>query len=178
MNVIDQAVNVVQRAESLEGQVTLTLDLDLPEHRAALAAALAVLRAMGEDSESLLAPGQTPGQAPGQGAPGQPGTPSGEAQAGRPPTPEAPAGGAPDAGVEATGGAPAEADEAGDAGEDDAIRQSYLKAVAELTPDAERQASIVRDTFPRVRELLRDGVNADAVAQIQYRRWVEEHPST
>ena len=34
MNVIDQALNVVQRTESLEGPVTLTLDLAVPEHRA------------------------------------------------------------------------------------------------------------------------------------------------
>ena len=37
MNVIDQARSVVQGTESLEGRVTLTLDLDQPEHRAALA---------------------------------------------------------------------------------------------------------------------------------------------
>jgi hypothetical protein len=175
MNVVDQALNVVQRAETLDGEVTLTLDLELPEHRAALAAALAVLRAMGEDGASLLTPGR--------GAPDQPGAPAGQVSAGQVPadqsrSPEAPSGGAVEAGVEATGGAPGEADEAGDAGEDDAIRQSYVQAVAELTPDAERQARIVRDTFPRVRELLRDGANVAAVAQIQYRRWAEEHPST
>ena len=36
MNVIDQARSVVQGPEALEGRVTLTLDLDQPEHRAAL----------------------------------------------------------------------------------------------------------------------------------------------
>ena len=56
MNVIDQARSVVQRTETLEGRVTLTLDLDQPEHRAALAAALAVLRVLGENDEPLLAP--------------------------------------------------------------------------------------------------------------------------
>jgi hypothetical protein len=173
MNVLDQALNVVQRAEALDGQITLTLDLDLPEHRAALAAALAVLRAMGEDGESLLAPGQSPGQ----GAADQAGAPAKEAQADQPRPPEAPGGGAPEAGAQAPEEAPGEADEAGDAGEDDALRQGYLKAVAELTPDSERQASIVRDTFPGIRELLRDGANVEAVAQIQYRRWVEEHPA-
>jgi hypothetical protein len=169
MNVLDQALNVVQRAEALDGQITLTLDLDLPEHRAALAAALAVLRAMGEDGAALLAPGR--------GAPDQPGAPAGQVPADQSRSPEAPSGGAAEAGVEATGGASGEADEAGDAGEDDALRQGYLKAVAELTPDSERQASIVRDTFPGIRELLRDGANVEAVAQIQYRRWVEEHPA-
>jgi hypothetical protein len=170
MNVVDQALNVVQRAESLDGEVTLTLDLDLPEHRAALAAALAVLRAMGEDGAALLTSGR--------GAPDQPGAPAGQVPADQSRSPEAPSGGAAEAGVEATGGASGEADEAGDAGEDDAIRQGYVQAVAELTPDAERQARIVRDTFPRVRELLRDGANVASVAQIQYRRWAEEHPST
>ena len=60
MNVIDQARNVVQGTESLEGRVTLTLDLDQPEHRAALSAALAVLRALGDEGESLLAPPPLP----------------------------------------------------------------------------------------------------------------------
>ena len=63
MNVIDQALNVVQRTELLEGPVTLTLDLAVPEHRAALAAALAVLRSLGEDGETLLAGAEGTGAA-------------------------------------------------------------------------------------------------------------------
>ena len=35
---------------------------------------------------------------------------------------------------------------------------------------------MVRETFPRVRDLILDGANVEAVAQIQYRRWVEDNP--
>jgi hypothetical protein len=153
MNVIDQALNVVQRTESLEGPVTLTLDLAMPEHRAALAAALAVLRSLGEDGETLLA-----------GADG--------VSAAAPAAAPAPAAGAaPEAG-DATPDADAEA---GD-GEDGRLRADYAKVIAELSPDADRQARVVRETFPRVRDLLLDGANVEAVAQVQYRRWVEDNP--
>jgi len=152
MNVIDQALNVVQRTESLEGPVTLTLDLAMPEHRAALAAALAVLRSLGEDGETLLA-GADGGSAPA------------------PADAPAPAGGAPDA-RDATPDADAEV---GD-GEDGRLRADYAKVIAELTPDADRQAQVVQETFPRVRDLLLDGANVEAVAQVQYRRWVEDNP--
>ena len=135
MNVIDQALNVVQRTESLEGPVTLTLDLAVPEHRAALAAALAVLRSLGEDGETLLAV----------------------------------------AVPEAGDAAPEDEAEAG-SGEDGRLRADYARAIAELTPDADRQARVVRETFPRVRDLILDGANVEAVAQIQYRRWVEDNP--
>jgi hypothetical protein len=155
MNVIDQALNVVQRTESLEGPVTLALDLAVPEHRAALAAALAVLRSFGEDGASLLA-----------GADGE--TATATATAVDP---------APDA---AAASEPADADPEGDvtaeSAEDGRLRQDYAKAITELTPDADRQSRIVRDTFPRVRDLLLDGANVEAVAQIQYRRWVEDNP--
>ncbi len=159
MNVIDQARSVVQGPESLEGRVTLTLDLDQPEHRAALAAALAVLRALGDEGESLLAP------AVGAGA-----VPAGAAPLSAPPA-EGETGSA--AGAGGVGGVE---EESGEDGEDGALRRSYAEAVSELTPDAERQARIVRDTFPHIRELLRDGANVAAVAQIQHQRWAEEHP--
>jgi hypothetical protein len=55
------------------------------------------------------------------------------------------------------------------------LRRSYADALAELTPDAARQQAVLQATFPHIRELLRDGANVEAVAQIQYRRWVEEH---
>ena len=67
-------------------------------------------------------------------------------------------------------------EEDGEGEEDAALRRSYAEAVSELTPDAGRQARIVRDTFPHIRELLRDGANIAAVAQIQHQRWAEEHP--
>jgi len=152
MNVIDQALNVVQRTESLEGPVTLTLDLAVPEHRAALAAALAVLRSLGEDGETLLA-----------GAEG----------AGAAATAVAPV--AAVAVPEAGDAAPEDEAEAG-SGEDGRLRADYARVIAELTPDADRQARVVRETFPRVRDLILDGANVEAVAQIQYRRWVEDNP--
>jgi hypothetical protein len=159
MNVIDQARNVVQGTESLEGRVTLTLDLDQPEHRAALAAALAVLRALGDEGESLLAPTPSAGAGPAGAAPL--GAPPAESETGS---------------AAGAGGVGGEEDESGEDGEDGALRRSYAEAVSELTPDAARQARIVRDTFPHIRELLRDGANVAAVAQIQHQRWAEEHP--
>jgi hypothetical protein len=163
MNVIDQARNVVQGTESLEGRVTLTLDLDQPEHRAALSAALAVLRALGDEGESLLAPTPTAATTAGAG-------PAGAAPLSAPPA-EGDTGSAAGA-----GGGGDEREESGEDGEDGALRRSYAEAVSELTPDAARQARIVRDTFPHIRELLRDGANVAAVAQIQHQRWAEEHP--
>ena len=153
MNVIDQARTVVQRTETLEGRITLTLDLDQPEHRAALAAALAVLRALGETDEPLLAADE--GAAPGTAATAPLSAPPADAETGS------------GAGFEEV---------AGEDEEDAALRRSYAEAVSELTPDAGRQARIVRETFPRIRELLRDGANIAAVAQIQHQRWAEEHP--
>jgi hypothetical protein len=151
MNVIDQALTVVQRTESLEGPVTLTLDLAVPEHRAALAAALAVLRSFGEDGASLLAGADGAAVAATAVAP-------------------APVAASEPADADLEGDGPAES--AGD----NRLRQDYAKAITELTPDADRQGRIVRDTFPRVRDLLLDGANVEAVAQIQYRRWVEDNP--
>jgi hypothetical protein len=164
MNVIDQARNVVQGTESLEGRVTLTLDLDQPEHRAALSAALAVLRALGDEGESLLASTASAGAGSAGAAPLSAPPAEGE-------TAEGETGSA--AGAGGVGG---EEDESGEDGEDGALRRSYAEAVSELTPDAARQARIVRDTFPHIRELLRDGANVAAVAQIQHQRWAEEHP--
>ncbi|HVG97189.1 MAG TPA: hypothetical protein VNK05_09830 [Chloroflexota bacterium] len=152
MNVIDQALNVVQRTESLEGPVTLTLDLAVPEHRAALAAALAVLRSLGEDGETLLAGAEGTGAAATAVAPV-----------------------AAVAVPEAGDAAPEDEAEAG-SGEDGRLRADYARVIAELTPDADRQARVVRETFPRVRDLILDGANVEAVAQIQYRRWVEDNP--
>ncbi len=60
-DVLEQAINIVRHVEATGGRISLNLDLDQPGHRAALAAALTVLRAMGEDSRLLLAAdGDTP----------------------------------------------------------------------------------------------------------------------
>ncbi|HEV2122790.1 MAG TPA: hypothetical protein VGW38_08455, partial [Chloroflexota bacterium] len=58
------------------------------------------------------------------------------------------------------------------------LLKTYADAMSELTADEARRAVIIRDTFPRVAALLRDGANVEAVAQIQYRRWVEENLDT
>jgi len=56
---------------------------------------------------------------------------------------------------------------------DAALRRSYMVAVEEIAGEPIRAARIVEDTFPIVRELLRDGVNVENLAQVQYHRWVD-----
>ncbi len=56
---------------------------------------------------------------------------------------------------------------------DAALRRSYMVAVEEIAGEPVRAARIVEDTFPTVRELLRDGVNVENLAQVQYHRWVD-----
>ncbi|NDF96010.1 MAG: hypothetical protein EB107_09275, partial [Proteobacteria bacterium] len=56
---------------------------------------------------------------------------------------------------------------------DAALRRSYTVAVEEIAGEPIRAARIVEDTFPIVRELLRDGVNVENLAQVQYLRWVD-----
>lgn len=56
---------------------------------------------------------------------------------------------------------------------DAALRRAYMVAVEEIAGESTRAARIVEDTFPVVLELLRDGVNVDNLAQIQYHRWVD-----
>jgi len=139
MDILAQVANVVAQAEAASRQVTLTLDLDQPSHRAAYAAALAVLRVSG-------------------------------AELGRPEA-EAAASAGRSAAQGTLPGAPAiETDDL-----DAELRHRFAEAIAALTPDEAKRTAIVNDTFPRVRELLRDGANVEAVAQIQYRRWLEEH---
>ncbi len=139
MDILAQVANVVAQAEAASRQVTLTLDLDQPSHRAAYAAALAVLQVCGADlSEPEVSASGAPSSPAARGAaPGAPATEMEEL--------------------------------------DDELRRRFAAAIAELTPDEAKRAAIVNDTFPRVRELLRDGANVEAVAQIQYRRWLEEH---
>ncbi len=153
MDVLAQASSVVERAEAGSGRVTLTLDLDDASQRAAYAAALAVLQIHGIDPLTLTEIGVTDEEA-------------GEASV-TPPPRAARAGGGGDA-----------AGEPGVPGTDAALRRSYADALAELAPDDARKDQVLKDTFPRVRELLRDGANVEAVAQIQYRRWQEEHLDT
>jgi hypothetical protein len=148
MDILAQALDVVEQAEHSAGRVTLTLDLAQPSQRAAFAAAMAVLRVNGVDLAGLPLAGE------GEVAP--------PALAGAESLPS---------------------DEAADAGDDDAediddsdqpVRRAYADALAELTSDEKRRARVLRETFPRVRELLRNGANVEAVAQVQYRRWIEE----
>lgn len=166
-DVLEQAISIVRHVEAAGGRISLNLDLDQPGHRAALAAALTVLRAMGEDSRMLLAPdgnatiAEAPVPVPDTALDTDLDTDVDEA--------EAPRWMAGDH-DESDG----ERDEEGDA----VLRRDFAAAVAILTTDTERQAAVVRDAFPRIRDLLRDGVNVESVAQIQYRRWLEENLDT
>jgi hypothetical protein len=153
MDVLTQALNVVARARAGSGRVTLTLDLAEPAQRAAYAAALAVLEVNGIEADAVVRPADDAAEAAGGDVTG--------------------------AAVSARSGAGAPADDSNAAGDltghDAELRRAYGEALAELTPDEARQAAALAATFPRVRELLRDGANVTAVAQIQYRRWVDEH---
>jgi hypothetical protein len=155
MDVLAQASSVVERAEAGSGRVTLTLDLDDASQRAAYAAALAVLQIHGVDPLTLTQIGA--------------GAPAGDVDVAPPPRA---------AQVDAAGDAEADAGAPGADTNDASIRRSYAEALGELAPDATRKDQVLKDTFPRVRELLRDGANVEAVAQIQYRRWNEEHLDT
>jgi hypothetical protein len=150
MDVLAQALNVVARAEAATGRVALTLDLNEPAHRAAYAAAIAVLRMSGIDAETLLRPvdGDAPPLSDRATVAEQ------DADSDLEPGP----------GFEPDGGS-----------QDAQLRRDYEAALTSLTDDADRRKAVIDETFPRVRELLRDGANVEAVAQIQYRRWVEDH---
>lgn len=155
MDVLAQALNVAEQAEAATGPVTLVFDLRNPSHRAAYAAALAVLRISGIDEDVLMA------------APGA--------------LPLPPAAAVASTVADATVDGPEHAGtrdlaaEAAEAGQNAELRRRYSEAMTELTPDEARREQAARETFPRVVELLRDGANVDSVAQIQYRRWVEDH---
>ena len=141
MDVLAQALNVAEQADAAQGSVTITFHLDDPAHRAAYAAALAVLRISGVDEDALIIGGEV--QEP--------------------------------AAIVDVHGDPLE----GLRDEQNAqLLKTYADAMSELTADEARRAVIIRDTFPRVAALLRDGANVEAVAQIQYRRWVEENLDT
>lgn len=149
MDVLAQVACVLQPADVNAGRVTLTLDLDQPEHRAAYAAAVAVLHVNGIDPQTLVFP-------------------AGGSQMASTPREALPVDVSP-------------ADTRADGGDDEdeaRLRRGYLEALAELTPDEDKQRTVLNDTFPRIKELLRDGANVISIAQIQYHRWVEEHLHT
>src|SRR6266542_291652 len=145
VDILSQALNVAEQAEAATGSVTLTFDLLNPSHRAAYAAALAVLRIGGVDEDELIAASEAGGLLAG-----------------------APAVAANDTAVVGEVGASDTLYEA-------ELRKRYTDAIKELSPDEARRDQASRETFPRVVELLKDGANVEAVAQIQYRRWVEEN---
>jgi hypothetical protein len=151
MDVLSQALNVAEQAEAASGSATLTFDLRNASHRAAYAAAVAVLRISGVDEDALIEVAEGGGALPI----------------------------APLDGVSALPGLPADAAEApvGSAYEKE-LRTRYAEAMTELSPDENARAQAARETFPRVVELLKDGANVEAVAQIQYRRWLEENLGT
>ena len=149
MDILSQALNVAEQAEAASGAATLTFDLRKDSHRAAYAAALAVLRISGVDEDALLELAESRGAVPVvEGGPG--------------------------AAVPA-GGAGTETEAPVSSAYERELRQRYQEAMTDLTPDEASRAQAARETFPRVMELLKDGANVEAVAQIQYRRWVEEN---
>lgn len=162
MDVLTQALKVVASAEAATGRVVLTLDLDHPVQRAAYAAAVAVLHVQGIDSEALLS-SRSVSDDPA-------------VVVGRPTVVAHVAGAAGDAGE--AGDADDEASESeseASKAQDAQLRREYAGALSELTAEEPRQEAVLKETFPRVRDLLRHGANMEAVAQLQYRRWVEEH---
>lgn len=142
MDVLAQALNVAEQAEAATGTVTLTFDMSDLHHRAACAAAIAVLRISGVDEDTLMSKEDRPA--------------------------------VPQQLVDAHGEPFPESTELQDE-QNAMLLKSYVEAMVDLTPDEQRRNQIARETFPRIVELLRDGANIEAVAQIQYRRWLEEH---
>jgi hypothetical protein len=174
VDVLEQALNVVEHVEQVEQtagtpqRVALTLDLNHPVHRAAYAAALAVLGVSGVDLDAVARPGGVDATSTVAG-PQFGGTASDATR-----RPDATSVDASETARQAAN--PSGTDETGD--DELRLRGDYAAALAELVPDEARRNAALNDTFPRVRELLRDGANVEAVAQIQYRRWVEEHPDS
>lgn len=140
MDVVSQALHVAAGAsESADNRiVSVDFDLDRPAHRAAYAAAMAVLAAFGEKPERAVLP--VPSRTPSMT--------DNEAVAFL------------DAGPETN---PL----------DEALRRSYLSAIEELAGDPTKAIRAVADTFPMIREVLRDGANVEGVAQVQYMRWMD-----
>ena len=143
MDVVSQALHVAANASDPSDNqvVSLEFDLDLPAHRAAYAAAMAVLAAFGEAPEGIAMP-----------------VPARYADAASAPEGESTAG----------FGLPAEGDPL-----DEANRRAYRAAMDDLVGDPTRAQRAVADTFPLVRDILRDGANIEGVAQVQYMRWTD-----
>lgn len=152
MDVLAQALSVVERSEASVGEVTLCFDLSQPAQRAAYAAAAAVLAASGLDPRSLETLNPAPQALSLVDA-------------------------LPDTASESDNLVDHDdADLSPEVREADArLRRGYLEALSELTVDQDRQIVVANDTFPRIRDLLHGGANVASVAQVQYRRWVEEH---
>ncbi len=138
MDVVTQAALAAAGAsrDRAERLVTLEFDLDRPSHRAAYAAAVAVLGTIDNDAAV--------------------GHPDGPAST-----------------REAMGGGNASGSEVESNPVDNAIRRAYRAAVDGIAGDPARVEHVVADTFSVVREILRNGANVEAVAQVQYARWLD-----
>ncbi len=150
MDVLAQALSVAEQAEASSEAVTLHFDLSTPSHRAAYAAALAVLRISGVDEDALIQQIDPPAAFVGPRL--------------LDPTFESAAVGT--EGTDPLDGNPVQIAQ---------LRKEYLEALTDMSPDESRRETVARETFPRIVSLLQDGANIEAVAQIQYRRWVEDH---
>lgn len=138
MDVVSQALHVAARAadSAVDSVVSFEFDLELPAHRAAYAAAMAVLASFGEGPNGIAMPVPTRPVATVDAVaildPGHELTPL-----------------------------------------DEALRRAYVAAIDELSGDPVRTVRLVADTFPHVRDVLRDGANVEGVAHVQYMRWSE-----
>ena len=140
MDVVSQALHVAAEASetAIDSIVSLDFDLELPAHRAAYAAAMAVLASFGEAPEGMALP-----------------VPTRLSTA---------------VDVESV----AILDVAPEVNPlEEALRRAYLAAMDELAGDPAKAARAVGDTFPIVREVLRDGANVEGVAHVQYMRWTD-----
>ena len=168
MDVLTQAASVLDRIEEAErsgtgrGQAVLTFDLSEPAQRAAYAAAVAVLYAHGVDPLDVLELHEVEEVSTASTNPAA--TPTGA---------PADAAAVPSVASRTTPGEDSPPVFEADAQDDD-LQRAFKEALAELTPDETRRSNVVGATYPRVRDSLRDGANVAAVAQVQYRRWLEE----
>jgi hypothetical protein len=149
MDVVSQALHVAAGA-AVDRVVTVDFDLDLPAHRVAHAAAMAVLAAYGESPDGIAVARSSVGGLPVPSRPEPLLDPVAVALMGTGPSLNP---------------------------LDEALRRAYSAALDELSGDPARAVRIVADTFPHVLDVLRDGANVEGVALVQYMRWSEAQRS-
>jgi len=141
------AATAVEPDPAEEGPVVLRLDLRDRSQRSAYAAAVAVLRTLGVDLGGVLSPGPPAAAIAVAAKPASTAT------------------------VESPWEEPLDE-------QDLRLRAAYAQALLALCDGEEaRRDTVLEGTYPQVRWLLRDGANVETVAEIQMRRWLEDHPT-